>query len=260
MKPLSIAALVVVPFVLFIAAGLVYQSQTGSDIVTGEKTGLAAKEWGEKEFERLVENKPVVNKETFDSHRCKGEAKCVSEYIKEIVDGDTIHTTNYKIRLSLVDTPEKGESGFADAAVFTARMCPEGTFATIDQDDIQLEDQYGRMLANVFCGGKSLNSALLYKGHAEISTRYCDISEFSDYPWAQNFGCREKLAESTVPVESSQSIIKQISDCDSSYPDFCIPSSPPDLDCGDITQKRFTVLQPDPHRFDSDKDGIGCES
>ncbi len=25
-------------------------------------------------------------------------------------------------------------------------------------------------------------------------------------------------------------------------------------------KKRFTVLQPDPHRFDGDKDGIGCES
>jgi micrococcal nuclease len=33
-----------------------------------------------------------------------------------------------------------------------------------------------------------------------------------------------------------------------------------DLDCGDIPQKRFTVLQPDPHRFDGDKDGVGCES
>jgi micrococcal nuclease len=32
------------------------------------------------------------------------------------------------------------------------------------------------------------------------------------------------------------------------------------LDCGDIPQKKFTVLQPDPHRFDGDKDGIGCES
>lgn len=49
------------------------------------------------------------------------------------------------------------------------------------------------------------------------------------------------------------------SDCDPSYPDFCIPPPPPDLDCGDIPQKRFTVLQPDPHRFDGDKDGIGCE-
>jgi micrococcal nuclease len=48
--------------------------------------------------------------------------------------------------------------------------------------------------------------------------------------------------------------------CDSSYPDVCIPFYPPDLDCGEIAFKRFTVLPPDPHGFDGDHDGIGCES
>jgi len=48
--------------------------------------------------------------------------------------------------------------------------------------------------------------------------------------------------------------------CDPAYPDVCIPPPPPDLDCGDIPFKRFKVLPSDPHRFDGDKDGIGCES
>ncbi len=48
--------------------------------------------------------------------------------------------------------------------------------------------------------------------------------------------------------------------CDPAYPTVCIPPPPPDLDCGDVNQKRFTVLPPDPHRFDGDHDGIGCES
>jgi hypothetical protein len=48
--------------------------------------------------------------------------------------------------------------------------------------------------------------------------------------------------------------------CDASYPDFCIPPPPPDLNCSDIAQKNFTVLQPDPHGFDGNKDGVGCES
>ena len=50
------------------------------------------------------------------------------------------------------------------------------------------------------------------------------------------------------------------SSCDPSYPDFCIPSPPPDLDCGDIPHKRFSVTGSDPHGFDGDSDGIGCES
>jgi hypothetical protein len=49
--------------------------------------------------------------------------------------------------------------------------------------------------------------------------------------------------------------------CDSSYPDDCIPSPRPDLDCGDDgVPENFEVLPPDPHNFDPDNDGIGCES
>jgi micrococcal nuclease len=49
--------------------------------------------------------------------------------------------------------------------------------------------------------------------------------------------------------------------CDPSYPGFCIPPPPPILDCTDFPDKpNFTVLQPDPHGFDPDKDGVGCET
>jgi micrococcal nuclease len=48
--------------------------------------------------------------------------------------------------------------------------------------------------------------------------------------------------------------------CDPSYPSVCIPPYPPDLDCPDVGVTNFTVLQPDPHGFDRDQDGIGCES
>jgi hypothetical protein len=52
--------------------------------------------------------------------------------------------------------------------------------------------------------------------------------------------------------------------CAASYPDHCIPPPPPDLDCKDVPWTNFTVLwnvpDPDPHRFDGDHDGIGCES
>jgi hypothetical protein len=48
--------------------------------------------------------------------------------------------------------------------------------------------------------------------------------------------------------------------CDESYPDFCIAPAPPDLDCKDVHgRKPFRVRQPDPHEFDRDHDGWGCE-
>jgi micrococcal nuclease len=53
--------------------------------------------------------------------------------------------------------------------------------------------------------------------------------------------------------------------CHPSYPDFCIAPPPPDLDCGDIPASRkpfrvrHDVANPDPHRFDRDRDGRACE-
>ena len=61
------------------------------------------------------------------------------------------------------------------------------------------------------------------------------------------------LAIPTTPTAAQQN-------CDASYPTLCIPLGAPDLDCKDVDQKNFPVRQPDPHRFDGDKDGIGCES
>jgi hypothetical protein len=48
--------------------------------------------------------------------------------------------------------------------------------------------------------------------------------------------------------------------CDPSYPDYCIPPPPPDLDCPQVRgAKPFRVRRPDPHKFDQDHNGWGCE-
>ena len=68
------------------------------------------------------------------------------------------------------------------------------------------------------------------------------------------------VATDSPSTTQPSSIASQSSNCDPSYPDFCIPPPPPDLNCADISQKRFTVSGADPHGFDRDGDGIGCES
>ena len=64
-----------------------------------------------------------------------------------------------------------------------------------------------------------------------------------------------------VQSDGSRSVtIPDASRCDPSYPGVCIPPPPPDLNCGDISLRRFRVVGADPHRFDIDGDGLGCES
>lgn len=67
------------------------------------------------------------------------------------------------------------------------------------------------------------------------------------------------------PVAEQPAVVDNGSDqqCDPSYPDVCIPplSVRGDLNCPDIPQfARFRVLAPDPHGFDKEGDGLGCES
>lgn len=122
-------------------------------------------------------------------HICSGSALCQKDTVTKIIDGDTIDTEQYRIRLALVDTPEKYESGFLAATSFTSNLCPIGSIISIDQDDGQKIDKYGRMVAKVTCSNTNLNEVLLENKHASIVTQYCSISEFSSESWAKRFGC-----------------------------------------------------------------------
>jgi PKD repeat protein len=62
------------------------------------------------------------------------------------------------------------------------------------------------------------------------------------------------------PLFSPSPTIPEEPVCDPSYPDLCIPPPPPDLDCDDVSASNFEVLPPDPHEFDGNNDGVGCET
>ena len=71
------------------------------------------------------------------------------------------------------------------------------------------------------------------------------------------------VVTSTCPswlMSMQTSVTETGANCDDSYVGVCIPPYPPDLDCGDIVARDFTVRGSDPHGFDGDGDGIGCQS
>ena len=116
-----------------------------------------------------------------------------------VIDGDTIVVDgDVRIRLALVDTPERGEPGYEEASAFTRSKCPAGTTVVYDVDDGQRDGSYGRVIALVWCVGygstgtqaaSPLNAMLVDKGHAEIDRRFCTASEFGDDEWALRGGC-----------------------------------------------------------------------
>jgi len=198
----------------------------------------------------------IVQEETFQSFDCSGTARCFTGTVTDVIDGDTIRVGAQSIRFTLASTPEPHEFGGMDAKKFVEGICPVGSEALVDEDDGQTEGSYGRIVGVIYCNGVNLNEAVIEYGHGYLSSGFCDRSEFATQPWAQKYGCMGTIPEITKIPEVTQ----PIENCDSSYPDVCIPPYPPDLDCGEISYKNFKVLPPDPHRFDGDKDGIGCES
>ena len=69
------------------------------------------------------------------------------------------------------------------------RLCPVGVRATVDQDDIQLTDNYGRVIVAVRCSGKNLNAELIHAGLAKIYVKHSQESEFRDEAWTRENGC-----------------------------------------------------------------------
>lgn len=134
-------------------------------------------------------SQPQATQDDGPISECTGTALCITDRITSVIDGDTVYLKDYRIRLSLVDTPEMHQPGFSEATSFTSNLCPVGSVVTVDQDDGQLYDVYGRLLGKVTCSGKVLNAELLENGHARILTQYCAKSEFASEEWAKNHGC-----------------------------------------------------------------------
>jgi len=100
-------------------------------------------------------------------------------------DGDTLDINGITIRLSLVNTPERGQPGFKEAKEFVSTHCL-GKKGELDVDDGQRRgDRYGREIGIVYCNGININEKLMSEGLARILTDYCDVSEFSQESWAK---------------------------------------------------------------------------
>ena len=109
--------------------------------------------------------------------------------ITRIIDGDTLLIDQTTIRLSLVNSPERDEPGYSEAKDFASTVCPIGSNAEFVEDSWQPTDKYGRSLGLVYCNDMFLNELLLTNGHANISTYFCDKSEFGIEDWARAYGC-----------------------------------------------------------------------
>lgn len=212
------------------------------------------------------------------------------------IDGDTLalqglatgpvltSTSSITVRLLEIDTPETKRPGTSvqcygpEASARLAALAPVGTRVYVVADR-QRTDRYGRDLLYLWdAQGRSINLSLVDGGFAKAvlyapNDRYITVLRAAETeaktakrglwgacaaPDAAPAPAAAVASRAPAPVVPAPAAAT--GSCDPAYPTVCIPPPLPDLDCGDIPNRRFTVLPPDPHGFDGNKDGVGCES
>lgn len=194
--------------------------------------------------------------------------------VVRVIDGDTIDVNIggkiYRVRYIGVDTPETVDPSqpvqcFGREASAFNKQLVEGKAVRLEKD-ISETDKYGRLLRYVYVGDLFVNAELLRQGFAQVVTYPPDVKYVDVYLQLQREAREANRglwgACNSAPTATSPPVITNPGggNCDPSYPDVCIPPYPPDLDCGQIPYRRFRVIGADRHRFDGDRDGIGCES
>lgn len=206
---------------------------------------------------------------------------------------------NVEVRLLEIDAPEvagRSECYGSRATDELRNLMPVGSTVSVHRD-VDLKDQYDRYLLYVWnTEGTFVNLAMVRRGFAEAVLYQPNDRHWQSINGAQERarsagiglwgacagqGSPGTETESTPATPSPPLPSPPTADSPTppsprvpSTPDPSIPSvpttgagdgyvappPPPDLDCSDVSAREFDVRPGDPHRFDADGDGIGCES
>ena len=209
--------------------------------------------------------------------RNSASASPVNAKVTAITDGDTLTVVaqgqNTTIRLACIDAPESQQTGGTESTQKLRELIPVGS--TVQVVPVA-RDQYNRVVAVVFGknnkgGNLNVNLQMVSEGHAVVYREYLSNCPGSrqDLLQAEAFAKNMALGfwsqTNCLPSEfrkgnCTASTQPPRSQCEGSYPEICIPIGSPDLDCGEVPYSNIRVVGDDPHGFDRDNDGVGCES
>lgn len=211
--------------------------------------------------------------------------------VERVVDGDTVRASvdgkSESIRVIGINSPESTTRTecFGSAASKKAKEFLEGKWIQLEKDTSQSDrDKYGRLLRYVwFDSGTDFGRRMIEEGYAYEYTYDIPYSKQAEYRETQKYaekrshglwsagtcdGKRTKPAPkltapkpqpvAPAPAPRPKPAPAPRSNCDPNYTP-CVPNVSYDLDCADIGFS-VRVIGSDPHRFDGDDDGYGCES
>jgi endonuclease YncB( thermonuclease family) len=204
--------------------------------------------------------------------------------VASVTDGDTVKMSDGEIiRIIGIDTPEMDQCGGVEARVILVSMIENRQVVLVRDEMTDDRDRYGRLLRYIEYEGTDVGLEMVKQGWAD-SYMYDSHSGYpysreSEYHVVQDsvlsgqvilmcgaFRVTPTPKPILIPTATpwptqlwTQPTSPAGGNCSPCY-SVCIPPYPPDLDCGQISFCRFQVYSCDPHGFDGDGDGIGCES
>lgn len=96
-------------------------------------------------------------------------------HVTRVIDGDTIevelHGEIERVRLLCIDTPERGEPGYAEAAEYLNALVANGVRLEKDPEHGH-RDNFGRLLRYVWVGETLVNVEMVRAGHSAYATRW----------------------------------------------------------------------------------------
>ena len=176
-----------------------------------------------------------------------------------ITDGDTlkllVDNQQYKIRLSEIDTPEKGQPWGKKAK----QALSEKVFRKEVRIEVVDTDRYGRLVGKIWQDGKDINRGLVAKGHAWVYRQYMtDRSLLEDEESARSNRLGLWSLDNPIPPwdwrRGGRTVVKpgiRNPDCGSKR--YCREMS-------SCEEAMFYLSECGLFRLDGDSDGVPCES
>jgi len=206
---------------------------------------------------RSMESKPVVKPEPAGMF-----------VVSRVIDGDTVElNTGDDVRMVGIDTPERGECGYAEATTNLVRLVAgkQVSLGVSDED----HDRYGRLLRYVDI--ETMDAGLRQIENGLAVARYDSRDGYGEHPRQARYiaaddsspsksSCESKPTPEPKPAAEPKPAREpepQGGDCAPGY-DPCLPTVS-DLDCSDVDGP-VHVTGSDAYGLDREGDGVGCES
>jgi len=141
-----------------------------------------------------------------------------------------------------------------------AKLCPGDTLDYVSRQQVGDDVWFRVRVAATGPACDPERAPVGLEGWAAASVLVAPSYDVRRYAEQAGFTLPTAIPATAVPTRAPAPQPVAPQRCDPSYPDFCLPPGIGDLNCPDIPYRRFTVVGADPHGFDRDRDGIGCES